>query len=201
MSAQVLFHPIDFCTLVKRKREKLRVLPLVVILVLVAVCQVAFVYFTHYPLNQTLPDETVLWQQLLVLYLPVLSWVVGAYSTTTLMNGEVKFTELLTAGIYGYIPYIVTTPILLGVSHLLTTGTAVYGVLNGVVVAWMVLLQFLFFMMLNDYGFLKSLWVAFVSLIAVILIWAVILLFFVFIYQVVVFVKDLIVEIRYHSMM
>ena len=197
LAAQVIFHPVDFCALIKRKREKLGAAPIIVILLLTALCRLARVYFTHYPLNSSPPEKSNILLLLAILFVPVFSWVVGAYSTTTLMSGEVKFSELLTAGVYGYIPYIITTPVFIAVSHLLSgQSTTLFQILGVGVVIWMVIYQFICFMSLNDYGFLKSLWVGALSVVAVLLLWAVLLLFFVFIYQMVVFAGELIVEMR-----
>ena len=197
MCAQAIFHPLDCFDLVKRDREQTPWLTMIVIWVLAALCQIASVYLTAFALNPNLPEESNLLLLLALIFVPVISWVVGAYSTTTLMAGEATFTESLTGATYAMVPYIVFTPFLIGFSHLLSGEAAgLFTALQALVIAWVVILQFVSFMRLNDYEFLKALGVAFVGLVAVLLIWAVVLLLFVFTYQAFLFFKEVYMELK-----
>lgn len=197
MCAQVIFHPLDCFDLVKRDRDKTPWLTMVIIWVLAALMQVASVYLTAFALNPNLPEESNLLLLLALMFVPLFSWVVGSYSTTTLMGGEAKFTEALTGATYGLVPYIVVTPFLIALSHALSTDTAgLFTALQVLVVVWVVILQFVSFMRLNDYEFLKALGVAFVGVVAVLLIWAVVILLFVFSYQAFLFFKELYLELK-----
>ncbi len=201
MCAQILFHPLDAFDLIKRDRAHPPVLTLILICLAAAVCRVASVYLTHFPLNKNLPEDVNVLLLLAILFVPVFSWVIGSYSTTTLMGGEAKFSEALTGAIYCYVPYIVCTPILIGISYVCSTETAgLFNTLSTLVIVWMVILNFVAFMRLNDYGFLKGLFVAFIGIIAILLIWAVVILLFVFVYQVLLFFKELILEIKNQSL-
>lgn len=194
---QILFHPIDCCYLVKRKRKDISIWYGIIILAIAALLRVISVYATHYPLNSTLPDESNIFVLLGVLLLPGISWIVASYSTTTLMSGEVSFKEIFTLGSLCYVPYIILTPIKLIVSHLFSGESEGFYVAFGIaVVVWMVLLQFVCFMVANDYGFLKAIAVSLVSLIVAILIWAFIILIFVFVAQFVIFIEEIIMELR-----
>lgn len=194
---QILFHPIDCCYLVKRQRKSIPIWYSFIILALTAVLRVVAVYTTHYPLNTTLPEQSNVFVLLGVLLLPGISWIVASYSTTTLMNGEASFREVLTLGSLCYIPYIITTPVKLIVSHLFSGESTGFYVAFGIAVTvWMIILQFVCFMVANDYGFLKALTVAAISIIVALLIWAFIILIFVFVAQFVIFIEEIILEIR-----
>ncbi|MBQ3133745.1 MAG: YIP1 family protein [Clostridia bacterium] len=197
MCAQAIFHPLDCFDLVKQDRDRTPWLTMVVIWVLAALCQVASVYLTAFALNPNLPDESNLLLLLALIFVPLFSWVVGSYSTTTLMGGEAKFTESLTGATYGLVPYIVTTPFLIGLSYLLSGEAAgLFNTLQALVLVWVIILQFLSFMRLNDYEFVKAIGVAFVGLVAVLLIWAVVMLLFVFTYQAFLFFKEVYLELK-----
>lgn len=197
MCTQIIFHPLDCFDLIKRDRENTPRLTLFVICILAALCRIASVYFTNYPLNSNLPEDVNILLLLGILFVPVFSWVIGSYSTTTLMGGEAKFSEALTGAIYSYVPYIVCTPILVILSYVFSTESAgFYSALCALVTAWVIILNFVSFIRLNDYGFLKGLFVAFIGIVATLLIWAVVILLFVFVYQVVLFLKELILEIK-----
>ena len=197
MCAQAIFHPLDCFDLVKRDRDKTPWLTMIVLWVLTAAVQVFSVYLTAFALNPNLPEESNLLLLLALIFVPLISWVVGSDSTTTLMGGEAKFTEALTGATYGLVPYIVFTPLLTGLSHLLSTETAgLFTALQVLVVVWVVILQFVSFMRLNDYEFLKAIGVALVGIVAVLLIWAVVILLFVFSYQAFLFFKELYLELK-----
>ncbi|MBQ1211223.1 MAG: hypothetical protein IIX68_05430 [Clostridia bacterium] len=197
MCAQALFHPLDCFDLIKRDRERTPWLTMLILWGLAALCQTASVYLTAFALNPNLPDESNLLLLLALIFVPLFSWVVGSYSTTTLMGGEAKFTEALTGATYSLVPYIVFTPLLIGLSHLLSAETAgLFTALRVLVVVWVVILQLASFMRLNDYEFIKGLGVALVGVIAVLLIWAVVILLFVFSYQAFLFFKELYMELK-----
>lgn len=196
-AVQILVHPIDCCYFVKKERDQLPYIYGLMCLILAAVCRVFSVYGTSYPLNQNLPEESSLLILLGTLLLPGISWIVGAYSTTTLLNGESSFRELFTLGCLCYVPYIVITPFQIVLSHVMSGKSAIlYGTIGAAAVVWVIILEFLCFMRANDYPFGKAAGVALVSLIVVLLIWAFILLSLVFIYQVIIFIKEVILEIR-----
>ena len=197
MCAQALFHPLDCFDLVKRDRDTTPWLTMIAIWVLAAVCQIAGVYLTAFSVNPNLPDESNLLLLLALIYVPLFSWVVGSYSTTTLMGGEAKFAEALTGATYGLVPYIVMTPFMIAVSYVLSGDSAiVYDTLQVLVLVWVIILQFVAFMRLNDYTFLKALGVAVVGIVAVLLIWAVIVLLFVFTFQAFLFFKEVYFEVK-----
>lgn len=201
MCAQIIFHPLDCFDLIKRDRAKTPWLTMAIICILTVICKIGEVYLTAFSLNPNLPEESNILLLLAILFVPVFSFVVGGYSTTTLMAGEAKFAESLTGAVYCFVPYIVLTPIITAFSHLLSTDTAgLFTALRVAVVVWMVILNFLSFMRLNDYGFLKALGVAFIGIVAALLIWAVIILLFVFTYQAFLFVKELLLEFENQSL-
>lgn len=197
MCAQALFHPLDCFDLVKRDRDKTPWLTMLVIWILAALCQLASVYFTAFAVNPNLPDESNLLLLLALIFVPLFSWVVGSYSTTTLMGGEAKFAEALTGATYGLVPYIVMTPFLIGISYLFSSdAVGLYNTLLALVLVWVIALEFVAFMRLNDYPFLKALGVAVVGIVSVLLIWAIVLLLFVFTYQAFLFFKEVYLEIK-----
>ena len=201
MCAQALFHPLDCADLTKRDRDRIPWITMIILWALTAVCRVAEVYLTAYTVNENLPEESNLFLLLALIFVPLFSWVVGAYSTTTLMGGESKFTESLTGASYTLVPYIVSTPVLIMLSHVLSTDSVgLFKVLQAVVIAWVILLNFAFFMRLNDYSFKKGLAVAFIGIVAALLIWAVILLMVVFVYQTFLFFKEVILELQNQSL-
>ena len=130
-------------------------------------------------------------------FLPVLTWVLSAYAVTAIIVGECSFTELLTASSYSLIPIIVFKPILGILSNIMTVSDS--DLLAGftfIIYAWAIILLFLSLQRLNDYSVIKTVAVAIIALVAMLVIWGVSLLLFTLIAQVVYFVKELIWELR-----
>ena len=194
---QLITHPIDCCYFVKKERSELKYRYGIICLLLAAVCRVFSVYTTAYSVNSNLPEESNLLLLMGILLLPGLSWIVGAYSTTTLMGGESSFLELFTLGCMCYIPYIIVTPLQILISHVVSGEDAMlYNVTGVFAIMWMIALEFLCFMQANGYQLGKALCVAIVSVIVALLMWAFVLLSMVFIYQVIIFISEIILEIR-----
>lgn len=201
MCAQILVHPLDCFDLIKRDRDKTPWLTMAVICLLTIVCKIAEVYLTSFSLNPNLPEESNILLLVAIILVPLFSWVIGSYSTTTLMSGEAKLLESFTGAAYTLVPYIISTPILIALSYLLSTDTEVlYTTLRILVVVWIVILNFLCFIRLNDYGFIKGLGVAVIGIVATLLIWAVVILLFVFTYQAFLFVKEVLLELKNQSL-
>lgn len=194
---QIITHPLDCCYFIKKERTELKYIYGIIILFAASICRVLSVYTTAYQVNANLPEDSNLVLLLGILLLPGISWIIGAYSTTTLMGGESSFIELFTLGCLCYVPYIILTPIQIIVSHVVTgESTAIYAVIGGVAIVWMVFLEFLCFMKANGYELGKAFCVAIVSIVVTLLMWAFVLLSMVFIYQVIIFISEVALEIR-----
>ena len=101
------------------------------------------------------------------------------------MNGEAKFKEYFVLGCLCYVPYVIVTPIRIIFSHILSGESAgFYNAMGVIAITWMVILEFVCFMTANDYGFFKSILVGFI------------LLIFVFVAQFVIFIQEIILEVR-----
>lgn len=194
---QIITHPIDCCYFVKKERASLKYMYGIICLLVAAIWKIVSVYTTAYSVNENLPEESNLVLLLGILILPGLSWIVGAYSTTTLMGGESSFIELFTLGCLCYVPYIIVTPIQIIVSHVVSgEDAALYNVIGVLAIVWVVILEFLCFMRANGYQLGKAIGVAIVSVVVALLMWAFVLLSMVFIYQVVIFISEIILEVR-----
>lgn len=194
---QIITHPIDCCYFVKKERDSLKFVYGIICLLLAAICKILSVYTTAYSTNPNLPEDSNLILLLGILLLPGLSWIVGAYSTTTLMSGESSFIELFTLGCLCYVPYIIMTPVQIIISHVTSGEDAMlYHVVGVLAIVWVIILEFLCFMMANGYQFGKAVGVAIVSVVVALLMWAFVLLSMVFIYQVIIFISEIILEMR-----
>lgn len=197
MSLLMLFHPQDALDIIKREREHFKAWRPAVLMLALALVNYTYIFYVNYVLGTKSVNQANFWLDLAVAFLPLLTWVVAAYAVTAVIVGECSFTELLTASAYCLTPVLVLKPVLGLVSHLLTTGEAdVFRGLSVLMYAWMVILLFLALKKLNDYSFFKTVAVVLVAIVAMLVIWAVLLLIFTLFAQVIYFVQELIREMQ-----
>ena len=167
LALTTLFHPIDSLDIIKRERERKRALiPAVMLLLLAFFVNYLYVFFVSFQL-----------QECGIIGVPLITWVVASVGITSILSGESKLPEIFIASCYSLTPFIVFTPILAALSHILSTSEqGVYTFLRTGLVVWVVLLLFLSLKKLNDYGFMKTVLVAIIALAFMVIILAVVIL-------------------------
>ena len=192
---QIIFHPIDCFILIKKNRESFKPLWVVCLLVLAVVIRILFLQLAHFPVTGINITKVNLPLEIATILVPFLSWIVASYAINTIKEGKTKFSESLTGNAYCLVPYIVTTPIFTAFSYLLSSSeAALFSFLQVVVLIWMAVLFFLCLMTANEYSFSRAVVMSVISIIANLIIWAIILLFIVLLYQVFSFVDEIIRE-------
>jgi len=197
MGILMIFHPMEFLEIIKRERGRFRLMPVICLILLTAACNYTYIFYSNFALSTKQPQEANVFLEIAIVAIPLLTWVVASYATTAVITGECLFTELLTGSSYCLIPLIITTPALGLLSQILTSEeSGIYKGLQSIVFIWTVILLFLTLKRLNDYSFFKTLGVAVLSLIVMVVIWAVLILIFALFSQLVFYIRDLFIEIR-----
>lgn len=187
-----VFHPLEAMDILKREREGLRLWPVVLLYGLALISHLASMRITHYPVRSLEPEDINLALELLKVNGVVFSWVVSAYAISSILHGEAKFLELLTASAYAYIPYIVLSPLIALSSNLLSRNDmGFYVVLEGIAVGWLVLGLVLAFVRQCDYGAGRTVFVGILSLLFMLLLWGLLVLFIALCIQAVSFLTDI----------
>lgn len=137
------------------------------------------IYCTHYPLASVQSWEANIIVEIGKFVVPIVSWILGNYAVTSLLDGEAMARELYLSTNLCLLPYIVFMPIIIGLSHFMSSEDAgVYNFLITAVLVWVAVLLFMQTMHLNDYTFGKTVGVVFLSLIAIVIIWVIAILLF-----------------------
>lgn len=187
----MVFHPLDCCDIIKREHRRGRgeriIIPLF-LYILAFLANYAYIFVVHFPLSEkSIVDANVLMEAAMVI-VPLFSWVVCSYAMTSISSGESTFRENLAASGYCLVPYIVLTPLLGLFSNLLSLQEAgIFSFLRIAVLLWTILLLLVCLKHMNDYTLMKTARTAVLSVLAVIVMWAVCLLTFSLTIQVVVF--------------
>ena len=192
-----LFHPTDAFVVMKRKYKEMSILPSVMIFVLMVVLRYLTILLTHRPLQPMDISDTDLLLQIAVLVLPPLTYVVSAYGVTSVMQGETDFKCFFISTAFCYTPYLVISPLNILLSQVLTLEEA--GLYDGIVFLmnlWTIVLLLVALIQMNNYSFGKGVLVAVLSIIGIVLIWIVLILAFAFVFQIVMFVRELLQELQ-----
>lgn len=180
MALIVLFHPMEFFDIVKRERtKKFPWLPVVCLYLLAFLANYSYIFIVNFQLASKEPIDANILLELALVVLPLLSWTVASFAMSSIMNGESRLLEITHATAYCLVPQILLTPLLAIFSNLLSTAeSGIYQALRGFVTLWLIILLFLGLKRLNDYSFWKNVLVALISLLAIMVMWAVIVLLF-----------------------
>jgi len=172
-----VFHPSDMFLLVKRRRSKVRPLPVLLLLTLFLAVRFAAIYITHFPLADVQPDKANLLLETAIMLVPILTWTLSIYAITAIMGGEMTFSELMTVNMYCLLPFIVfTIPISLLSNILSTSESALYTGLHTVCIIWICVLLFAAVKTMNNYSFSSAVGITALGIVGMLLIWCVVIL-------------------------
>ena len=175
----IIFHPIDCLDIIKRESKDFKIGNILLLNLLAVIVNYVYIFIVHFPLSQRNTIDANLGLELAMVVVPLLTWAIASYLITAIMSGESFFVELLTAYSYSLVPYILLTPILGVISNILSfEQIGVYFFFKYVSLLWSLFLMFLALRCLNDYSFPKTILVTALSVVAMLVIWAVVLLLF-----------------------
>lgn len=198
LAAVTIFHPMVAFNYMKKDRTKYDWRPPVIILALLAFSKIFSLYFTHYPLQTTDIKDANLLIECAVVIVPLISWVVASYAITTILDGEVKISECFTACCYSMLPYVYFTIPLTICTHLMDVNSAAtYGTIMTVAYAWILINMVVNLKVMNNYTVGKTVLVIILALFTMVLLWAVVFLFYALSMRFVSFVAEVVQEIRF----
>ena len=194
----VIFHPVDTFEFVIYTREKRKnYVQSIILLFLVVLTNILTIYITHIPLAKVQPRDANLIVEISKRLVPIFTWTVACYGVTSIMDGETNINQTLVAAAYSMTPYILfSVPLALFTNILSGNQIALYNYLLTAIWIWVILLYFISLQRLNDYSFAKAVGVSILALVGMIIILAVIMLFFALTNQLWSFIKDMQLEIK-----
>ncbi len=194
-----LFHPVVVTEYIKKQRDKRKNwIPVAVLLLLALAVRILSIYLTHYPLASVSVRKANLLLECGKLFVPVITWVLASYAMTTILDGETLFFETALFSAYALVPYIVFTPILTLLSHLMDINQlGLYTTLEIIILGWVVLLMVLALKEMNGYSMGKTVLLIFLSLFTMIMIWAMVILLYTISSQFVTMVREMFYEVIY----
>ncbi|MDO4562989.1 MAG: YIP1 family protein [Clostridia bacterium] len=196
-SLLVIFHPSEAFIAIKKERGHTNMRPLFVMLFLAVAVRVVSIFIEHFPLAQILPRDANIWLEIVRIVLPTLLVIASCYLVTTIMDGGATIREMLVAGSYCLLPYIILCLPLTLFSHLIDANSVgFYGTLHTIVWIWVGLLFFTSVRDMNEYDFGETVLILVLTALTVAIIVALALMFFALTSQIFDFGTTLLLEIR-----
>lgn len=190
-------HPAETFNNIKYNREKINLWSGIVIYAAIFVVRILYIMFVHYPLADVDVREANLLFEAMRTLLPSLTWVIGSFAVTSILDGESKLSEIFVTSAYCMLPYVVVYGLLTGVSHALCLyEKGFYSALTNLTTLWILILYFISIKTLNDYKASKAVGTYLLSGIAMLIIMLIGVLLYVLMVRFAQFVGGIMVEIR-----
>lgn len=194
----IIFHPIDGYNKLKANRDRYRWWMVAVMVVAILAVRIAYIYIVHFPLADSLPQNTDLVQEVIVYLLPLAAWTIIGYGITTISDGKTKFRESCVANLLAFTPYtIFTLPLGLLSNVMCQNEGGLYVGMQSAILLWAVALMLLGLMNLNEYSFKKMVTTSLVILFAIVCVFLLVGMFYIVLNQFVVFIEEVNVELVY----
>lgn len=174
----IIFHPVECMVIIKREKSfRWWLIPVFYGSAAFAKCLYAFT--VHFPLTNKSPQNISVLLEIAVLTVPLLSWVICSYLMTSLIDGESTIKDQFAVSCYCTVPYTLVTLVSIVISQFMSLQEeGIFNAVKGAALIWMMLLLFVSLMVLNDYSISKTLGITLLSLIAIVILWAVLILLF-----------------------
>ncbi len=191
----MLYHPLEAIDLFKRYRRGFYGGAFGIALLIPAV-RLLQIFGENYAVAGRELTEVNFLLEILVFAAPIATFVLVNSWITGILSGESGLDEIFGYTMYAFVPYLVMTPLLTGISWLLSADlSAFYTLLQTAMWGWVLLLLFLGILRSNDYSFGKSLLVTGIIVIFMLLVWALLMLFFALSCQLYLFIREIVYEI------
>lgn len=192
----IIYHPIDCMEIIKREKS-FRLWMVLLFYGTAAAAKCLYAYTAHYSLSDKSAEDVSIWLESAMLIVPLLSWVICSYAMTALIDGESTIKDQLAVSCYCTVPYTAVTLFSIAISQFMSLNEiGIYNAVRGVGLIWMAVLLFASLMVLNDYSVSKALGITLLSIISVIILWAVLILLFSLTAQMFLIIRNLIKEIQ-----
>lgn len=196
LGAVFLFHPLYAVDIVKRDSRRYAGLPALVLLISALLMRTLSLMLCCYTVSGTEWRDVDLPLELFLLVAALGTWVLVNYFMTEILSGSSTLYEIVSYTAYALLPYILTAPLFIAVSWVMSESLMpFYRLAQTAVFVWAGLLLFLGLMRANDYGFWRAVLVLLILVIAMLLVWALLLLFMTLVSQAVMLVKEVLYEI------
>lgn len=196
MSQLSLFHPLNAWDMLKWRRMRKNRLPAVVLPLLAVLVRFLASSCTAYAVSTMESYEVSFWYELLIVAVPYVTFGLALYKISSVFSGEMTLCETFSSLGYSLVPMIVIWPLLTALSHAAAEGEI--GLFHGVqtvVYVWVALNILSAVQRINDCTLAKAVGLTLLSVLGTLIVWALLVLIYIFTAQLGFFGGDLWAEI------
>lgn len=166
----IMRHPYE--GFYKLKDTRVSLVSLLIIIVLVIIARLANLFATGFVFNPVDLARIDVTLNLLLLLIPIATWIVANYLISTIKDGEGRFYEVLQSSIYAMFPYIVFTGPLIFFSRILVLDEGIIvSATNMVMWVWIVVLFLIKSQVIHNFDFVENIKNSLITVFTIIVIW------------------------------
>lgn len=197
LSLGAIFHPLNTFRLFRKLRNNVNIAAGLLILGATVLTRLTYIYVLHYPLVSLAPRDANIWLEILKLILPFLTIVISFYAISAIVGGESKLDEIFLSMSFCMIPYIFVNLPLAALSNIMCRNEeGLFTFIIKVSWIWIIVLFLISIKVLNNYSIKKTIFIAVISIVTMILLWISVLLIMSLIVQLMEFITGLFREIK-----
>lgn len=196
MIHKVIFRPFDFFEDIQSP-GMVKVKQAVALVICAYIARIISIYLLGFAFETREAYQISILQEAIWIFVPWVTWCVAHWAVAAILDGEGKFVEIVYGSAYALVPYIILIiPITLLTQFLALDEAGIVRVLTVAIYVWVAWLFLLKVKVLHNFDLPKTLFISFLSILAVLILWFVCILLFGLANQFVNFLLDVVKELR-----
>lgn len=193
----VIFNPVETFKMIQMRRSKFNYFVPFLLMVSVVLARIFYINTVHFPFSVIDPRETSILIEASKVLIPLITWTVSFFGITSILGGESYYREILFAGTLCMVPYTVISVIMALASNLMGgNDSSLFFSINSIMWIWVFTLFFFSSKIMNNYSTIKTVRIVALSVLSMLLIWAVAVLIYTLTNQFLLFIVDVVREVR-----
>ncbi|MCR8657120.1 Yip1 family protein [Paenibacillus endoradicis] len=196
MMHRIIFKPFDFFEDIQSP-GMIRIRQAVVLVFCAYIARIISIYALGFAYETREAYQISILQEAIWILVPWLTWCIAHWAVSAILDGEGKFKEIVYGSAFALVPYIVfIVPVTLLSQILALDESGIINFFTFVIYAWVIWLFILKVKVLHNFDLPKTLFIAFLSIVAVFILWFVCVLLFGLANQFLNFLLDMVKELR-----
>lgn len=196
MIHKIIFRPFDFFEEIQSP-GMVRIKQAVALVIAAYIARIISLYLIGYAFETREAYQISILQEAIWIFVPWVTWCIAHWAVAAILDGEGKFVEIIYGSAYALIPYIIfIIPVTLLTQFLALDEAGIVRILTIGIYLWCAWLFLLKVKILHNFDLPKTLFISFLSVIAVLILWFVCILLFGLANQFVNFLLDIVKELR-----
>ncbi|URN92510.1 MAG: YIP1 family protein [Candidatus Pristimantibacillus lignocellulolyticus] len=196
MMHRIIFKPFDFFEDIQSPGI-IRIRQAIVLVLCAYIARIISIYSLGFAYETREAYQISILQEAIWILVPWLTWCIAHWAVSAILDGEGKFKEIVYGSAFALVPYIVfIIPVTLLSQILALDESGMINFFTFVIYAWVIWLFILKVKILHNFDLPKTLFIAFLSIVAVFILWFICVLLFGLANQFLNFLLDMVKELR-----